>query len=426
MSESRYKFSVARYAALQRHPYLASAYMALTLVDAPEDSPTGRAIKEMGTMGVDKRWRLYASPDVWDKWSVKQQAGVLYHEIWHLLRNHHTRMETYAAERPYISNIGTDCEINDDIMAEGVDLPTFPPCKKCGCNGGPCTPKLYKMEDGKMAEAYYHELLSYKLNCPCECHQGGGGDGFPNNARPGAGSCGSAASGKQAPWELPDEGGKGQEGVSEARGDLIRNETAKAIRDHGKQAGHLPDHAKLWAESYLDPKVNWRKELAYLVRRAQSDVAGMLDYSYRRPPRRDFDDILMPSLRKPVPEIAVVADTSGSMGGDMDNLMAEVAGIIKSTTGTGCPVLSTDADVHTMRRVFRANQVELIGGGGTDMTVGIRAASHLRPKPHICVILTDMFTPWGDTNFGMKVIVAHIGEGGDRPAWPHKYIKVED
>lgn len=421
MSNARYQFGVSRYAAQQRHPYLASAYMALTLV-GEEHLPAN----VMGTMGVDKRWRLYASPDVWEKWSVKQQAAVLYHEVWHLLRNHFGRMESYAQERPFIANVAQDCEINDDIIAEGIELPTFPPCEKCGCGGGPCTPKMFSLADGKMAEEYYHALVNYKLNCPCECHQGGGGDGFPNDARPGAGSCGSAASGKQAPWELPDDGGKGHEGVSEARGDLIRNEVAKAIRDHAKQAGHVPEGWKLWADSYLDPKVNWRKELASLVRRAQSDVAGMLDYSYRRPPRRDFDDILMPALRKPVPEVSIVADTSGSMGGELDDLMAEVAGILKSTTGTGCPVLATDAEVHTMRRVFRPQQVQLIGGGGTDMVAGLRAASRLRPKPHICVVLTDGFTPWPDNGMGMKVIVALIGANApEAPSWA-RVVRVDE
>jgi hypothetical protein len=34
------------------------------------------------------------------------------------------------------------------------------------------------------------------------------------------------------------------------------------------------------------------------------------------------------------------------------------------------------------------------GGGGTDMGVGIQAASTLKPIPRILIILTDGFTPW--------------------------------
>jgi predicted metal-dependent peptidase len=36
----------------------------------------------------------------------------------------------------------------------------------------------------------------------------------------------------------------------------------------------------------------------------------------------------------------------------------------------------------------------LLGGGGTDMTVGIQTAMDLRPSPSVLVVLTDGYTPW--------------------------------
>ena len=57
-------------------------------------------------------------------------------------------------------------------------------------------------------------------------------------------------------------------------------------------------------------------------------------------------------------------------------------------------VLACDAAVAPAQRVTSARQVKLIGGGGTDMGAGIAAASALRPRPAIAVVLTDGDTPW--------------------------------
>jgi predicted metal-dependent peptidase len=69
-------------------------------------------------------------------------------------------------------------------------------------------------------------------------------------------------------------------------------------------------------------------------------------------------------------------------------------------------VLAVDTNVHAVRRVSRASQVELAGGGGTDMGAGIAAASLLRPRPTMIVVLTDGFTPWPtDPPKGIRVVV---------------------
>jgi hypothetical protein len=71
------------------------------------------------------------------------------------------------------------------------------------------------------------------------------------------------------------------------------------------------------------------------------------------------------------------------------------------------------------RRVSSARQVELVGGGGTDMGAGIEAAGRLRPRPSITVVLTDGFTPWPDRPpRGMRVVVGLLGDDApDAPDW---------
>jgi hypothetical protein len=75
------------------------------------------------------------------RWDVKELAGVLYHEVTHLLRAHHERFEHADRET---ANVSADIEINDDIRAEGVQLPE-----------GALYPETFGFPEGLLAEEYY-------------------------------------------------------------------------------------------------------------------------------------------------------------------------------------------------------------------------------------------------------------------------------
>jgi hypothetical protein len=53
------------------------------------------------------------------------------------------------------------------------------------------------------------------------------------------------------------------------------------------------------------------------------------------------------------------------------------------------------------------------------MRVGIYAALKLRPRPHVIVVLTDGYTPWGDVPVrGVKVVAGIVGGGNTNvPDW---------
>jgi predicted metal-dependent peptidase len=131
--------------------------------------------------------------------------------------------------------------------------------------------------------------------------------------------------------------------------------------------------------------------------------------------------VVLPALRRPVPEVAVVCDTSGSMTEDLlATSLAEVEGLLRSLgAARQVRVLACDTAAGPARRVSSARQVELIGGGGTDMGTGIAAAAALRPRPAVTVVLTDGFTPWPDAPpRGTRVVVALLGDAApDAPGW---------
>ena len=185
----------------------------------------------------------------------------------------------------------------------------------------------------------------------------------------------------------------------------------------------MPAGLLRWAEQELTPQVDWRRLLSAEIRRALADVAGAVDYSYRRPSRRAaaVSGVVLPALRRPVPELAVVCDTSGSMSGELLGMvLAEVEGLLRALGMIRqLRVLACDTAAAPARRVSSARQISLVGGGGTNMGAGIAAAYALRPRPAVTVVLTDGHTPWPELPpKGMRVVAGLIGDDApEAPGW---------
>ena len=403
---------------------------------------------DLGTLAVDMYWRLYYDPLILPQWPVEVIQGVLYHEVCHLLRDHAARMKDYD---PHLSNMATDAEINDDLIREGIRFPHEP-----------LTPQSLGQPENLLAEEYYTALVSKQeqksekqrqsqthtrpdsaeennsasrsgqgdySNDPSERQSSGLDESVrtenDQSERPlsGSGWCGSCATGQMAPWEEPPPSKGLLIGLSKMEGELIRRHVANEIQEHAKAQGRIPGHWLRWAKEKLQPQVDWRKQLAATVRAFVADTAGATDYSYRRPSRRQGQavkgNVIFPSLRFPVPSVAVIADTSGSIADRMlAQILAEITGILKVIgQREGVRVLAVDQTVQFCRQIFRPEQVQLIGGGGTDMGVGLEAAARLKPSPQLGIVITDGYTSWpARPPRGMKVIVVLIGEG-KAPSW---------
>ncbi|HVE91280.1 MAG TPA: VWA-like domain-containing protein [Actinomycetota bacterium] len=395
-----HKVAAARLWAANRFPYLATGLFACSVIGVPE----------LGGMATDESWRLYVDPEVVDSLDAEQVGSLLVHHVGHLLRDHAGRASAMGVERSNADDwaMAADAEINDDLHGSDLRMP-----------GQVVLPGDLGAEEGKLAEEYF-QLVRKKRK-----------DG--DQSLPGC-DCGSGADSVARDFEL--SWGGGAPIVSKGSSELLRCQMASEMLRHaGQQPGSVPAGLLRWAQDLLQPKVDWRKALAAELRRGVAAVAGCVDYSYSRPSRRQsvMRDVILPSMRKPVPEVAVVCDTSGSMSEAMlGQAMAEVEGLLR-TVGLGANklrVLSCDYDVHKVQRVTTARQVQLAGGGGTDMGRGIDAAMKLKPAPSVVVVLTDGFTPWPDQGpKDARVVVALIG--GDRsgkwvpPSWA-RVVHVDD
>ena len=141
-------------AARIRYPYFATALAALSPVERPG----------LGTVAVDRYWRLYYDPAWLSGLTLDQAAHVVAaHELGHLLRDHSGRCVRCCAA-PCDYNIAGDAEINDDIVADLLPA-------------GHVRPSTLGAPDGLFAEDYLDYIQpGQDQGWPCG---GGSGAGQP-------------------------------------------------------------------------------------------------------------------------------------------------------------------------------------------------------------------------------------------------------
>ena len=372
-----HKVSVARLWAVSRHPYLAAALFASPVIPSP------------GLRGatVDEAWRLYVDPAKVEEWSPEVLGSLMVHHAGHLVRDHAGRARSLGVERRMSKDwaLAADAEINDDLVGTGLRLPD-----------DRVVPQELGWKPGRLAEEYYHA---------------------PHDDTDSDPDCGSGSDGRPREWELRGEQGSG---LPPGEQHLLRCQVASQVLQHSLDGvGRLSAGWKRWATETLEPRVDWRRVLAAELRKGLSTVSGRVDYTYRRPSRRAnvSPQVVLPALERPVPEVVVMCDTSGSMSEEqLARVLGEVDGLLR---GVGLArnrlrVLAVDAAVRSVQKVATASQIQLVGGGGTDMGAGIEAAGRLRPRPSVIVVLTDGMTPWpANAPRGIEVVVGMI-----RPRFP--------
>jgi predicted metal-dependent peptidase len=210
---------------------------------------------------------------------------------------------------------------------------------------------------------------------------------------------------------------------------VIDISTAAAIRE-AAAIGTVPAGLVAIAKQLLTPsKLPWKQILSSAIRRSIASRAGDTDVTYaRRNRRRAYIDlssnerIIRPGNYSPVPSLAVVRDTSGSMGAPQLNAVSvEIEGIAKQLgiRGEQLIVLDVDVEVAAKRQYRDFSQLEEVAGrGGTDMGVGIAEAAALRPKPNAIVVITDGMTPWPATRGNAPPTIAAIVGTSDA----HSYL----
>jgi predicted metal-dependent peptidase len=430
-----YTFAEARLRAAKHAPYLALHIMSLVPVKVPG----------LGTFANDAFMRCYYDPAMLSQWTLDECAGVILHEDLHAVLAHCKRATNYlgnnaTATQLKLWNIAADIVVNSTMRDGKIPLPE-----------GAIFPERYGFTKGLTVEDYYallEDMLEQQQghgsgaklqddldseNWPdgdgggaADGEEEGEGDGSYSGKqpKPGRAGGGSAADGRQKPWEKPrPEDCPDVPGMNEHEQEMLRRSVAKEMDEHKKRTrGNLPGDLERWVDEILRPKTDPAREIAAEVKFAINSVNGFGDFTWKRLPRRSPPGgVRLPAHVQPVPSVVLIVDTSGSMDKrDLGLALGVIGQVVRTLPHEALRVITGDTCAQATCKVFRPEQVQLLGGGGTDMDAIIRdVVEKARPRPDVVLCITDGYTPWPREDLGLKVVACITREesGYEVPEW---------
>ena len=219
-AEGRLRVQAARLWIARHRPYYAEALFSCPLLFT----------SDVEGFAIDPDWRILVNPHTAAALTAEEVAGSLVHELNHALRAHFERSRRAGVLDGHrqIWNVAADCEINDDLRADGLERPQ-----------GIVYPADFDLEPGQLAEQYYRQILENAdtIEIPVIC-------------------CQSATGGPTAP--------KPQPGLGAARKEQLRRSTAAAVIGHQNDRGHwsVSEGLARWAQTTTAQTADWRRILA--------------------------------------------------------------------------------------------------------------------------------------------------------------------
>lgn len=345
------------------------------------------------TTATDAR-SLYYNRAYIETLNLEQTKFVLAHEALHCALSHFHRREHRLKRR---WDVACDYAINSLLVADGL----------VAAPGA-----LYGVKyNGMAAEEIYPYIKEHTDEEPHDQHLYDEND--PEQDARGKGVRGRASSTEQSPpgkSTAPDSGTTEDDTSSNsdpARGTqaapppppLAPNERERlatqwqlrlaGAAQQALRAGKLSASIARFIDGLLQPQLPWRMLLArYMTASARTD------YSFSRPSRREGAAIL-PGLRAAYVDVAVVIDTSGSVGPqEMQEFLSEV-NAIKGSLNARITLHACDAALapdgpwtYEPWEELRLPQ-QLTGGGGTRFAPAFEWASQLDRPPDLLVYFTD-------------------------------------
>lgn len=337
------------------HPFVASILLRRPFIET----------RDIPTLAVDGKARIYFNPDFVAKLTVPQLIWALCHEVFHVVGQHSVRK---GNRNPKKWNYAGDAWINDTLDEAKM---------------GERIPKCVDMPGSKddTVENIYANLPD-------------NGSGDDDGDEDGLGddihyTDGVGDSGKPM---TPDE-------VREIEGTIKVEiaEAAQAAKMQGKLSGRL---AAMVAD-ILNVKTPWFEILEkHMVSRVNQGQ------TWRRKNRRF--EVYLPSVDKlpQMGELVVQVDVSGSISKqELAHYNGHLSRIIDQCRPEKVHVLYTDTEVqkHVEFECGEEMQLEFYSGGGTHMPAGFDYCAEQGIEPDVFVCLTDGYTDFGD-NPGYPVV----------------------
>jgi predicted metal-dependent peptidase len=339
-------------------------------------------------MGVgpekDGTLSLCYEPELLSKTDDKEILRVLEHEGMHVLNKHIPRYLRIMAnetseqrkwKKHDVWNVAADCCVN---VQANIRTPII-------IDGKPWEPQLpgkYDLEEGKVTEYYFYELLktAKKVELPC-----------------------SAAFNGHGQWKEGTKGVPDLSSLSRKVDQHVQNIIKESVKSFNKDRGTIPGHIAALIEGALaPPKAPYYQIIRKLVRGSRFSKFKRSPTKINRKRTYVFtlgDNKVVPTI-SPFPgktrdmtfDIAVLIDTSGSMSeDDIKEGLSGVKNIIEKDRHCYTTVLEVDTVVEKEYEVKRVRdiQFDVKGRGGTTLRPGLERARQLGVD--VCLAFTDGF-----------------------------------
>lgn len=286
------------------------------------------------------------NPDYFMNCSPDEQLGLILHETEHVTFKHMTRR---GDRDPRKWNWAADFVIDTGLIDRGFKVPD--PCYHEGFRGM-STPQVYDL-----------------LPDPPDSYQPDVVDASSSDGDNGS----ESSSGERTKLE------------EEINDILVR--AAMHVKMAGKDAGLIPGEIRVYLDQLLNPQLPWQ----VLLRRYCNRLIKR-DYTFKKPNRRYFPDMLLPSRSgEGIEQIAAILDMSGSVTNQQSlHFASEAFAIFKSLRPSVMNLVQFDTQIKSVTPIKYASDMSKVtyhGRGGTLIQPVIEWIG--KNKPTVAVIFTD-------------------------------------
>lgn len=404
-------------------PYLQSYICCLVPVERPG----------IGGLAADPYMRLYYDPKYFETHTLDEACFWLLHCVLHGLCQDHVRGQLILGDTPpqalqVLWHMAADFAINSTLLevVGAYDNRALPVPEEA------LRPGNHLLPDGLATEDYYAQLLTAARQKQADSPEGMSLDDAVdqmlqdmNIQAKGIPDHGSCVDGIARPWDEGDPGESGTPGYSADQQATLQQQVAQAIETAAKGEGKVPGGLQRWADSMIRPVRNPYQELANLVAVNAAMRHGTGNFSFKKLARRQPPlQIRLPAAMQTLPRVIVIVDTSGSMSQhDLGVAMGAVQQGLTTVPDNCLTVMAGDTECTEVQRVFRTQDVKLLGGGGTDMATIIEQAAQLRPRPDLIICVTDGLTGWPEHRPGRVRVIAALTQATANVQMPPGWIQ---
>ena len=314
----------------------------------------------VGTACTDGRKITYSSKFVAEQ-DKHQLAGLIIHEVLHVILMHMIRIKAMQVKYPRLShlahNVAADCEVNCLLRKWGVSLP----------DGGT-----------EACDMGFPPDLTYEQYCALIDEKFPEGEGLPGPA-PGEFEPSDSDLSGEKDAQLEDNVGK------------LVNRIVQQSQKAGRGSGEMAKYFGIMTA----PKFNWK----HLLRDFIQEVMGHGDETFSRINRMwSTDEFVLPGYEdEELGKMAILQDTSGSfIYSEAQDSWAYIKQL-KEELSFPAIVIQHDTEVVKVDEYDEHEteiEIKSYGGGGTDHSAALEEAEKHNPIGIIC--FTDLYTRYPD------------------------------